>query len=111
MTILEEMCADKKEERARKADMNEKKYLLEKEMLEIEKRKADLEELREEEKIMRMETSGMPSHLQEYYYHRQMEILEKKIKIECFAILLFYFPLNCCMFSCNFIINIIYLIY
>ncbi|ESR49634.1 hypothetical protein CICLE_v10033751mg [Citrus x clementina] len=80
VTILEEMCADKKEERARKADMNEKKYLLEKEMVEIEKRKANLEELREEEKIMRMETSGMLSHLQEYYYHRQMEILEKKIK-------------------------------
>ncbi|ESR60742.1 NAM-associated domain-containing protein [Citrus sinensis] len=78
VTILEEMRADKKEERARKTYMNEKKYLLEKEMVEIEKRKADLEELREEEKIMRMETSGMPSHLQKYYYHRQMEILEKK---------------------------------
>ncbi|KAK3212346.1 hypothetical protein Dsin_017052 [Dipteronia sinensis] len=55
--FLEDMRADKKEEKIRKADIAEKKYLLEKEMVEIEKRKIDLEQLREEEKIIQIDTN------------------------------------------------------
>ncbi|KAK2645882.1 hypothetical protein Ddye_021077 [Dipteronia dyeriana] len=75
--ILEDMYTDKKEEKIRKVDIVKKKYLSE--MVEIEKRKIDLEHLREEDKIIQMDINGMPPHLQQYYYHRQMEIIEKRV--------------------------------
>ncbi|XP_028054596.1 glutathione S-transferase T3-like [Camellia sinensis] len=62
-----------------KIDNEKKRTQTEQEKVDNEKEKIRMEQLKEEERIMSIDTSGLPSLQAEYLHRRQMEILQKKI--------------------------------
>ena len=76
LTIMQE---EKKVANEKKFDMMEKCYLQEQQRLLQEKEKMKMEQMKEEDRIMSMDTSCMPQLQAEYYQRRQMEILGKKM--------------------------------
>ena len=62
----------------KKIEMLEKCYSQEQERLVQEQEKMQMEQLKEEERIMSMDTSGMPPLQAEYFQRRQMEILQQR---------------------------------
>ena len=83
LTIMQE---EKKVANEKKFDMMEKCYLQEQQRLLHEeqrllqeKEKMKMEQMKEEDRIMSMDTSCMPQLQAEYYQRRQMEILGKKM--------------------------------
>ncbi|KAI8545972.1 hypothetical protein RHMOL_Rhmol07G0079200 [Rhododendron molle] len=68
---------DEQKTNEKKMDKFEKTYLQEQERLALEQQRLTLEQLKEEERIMLMDTTGMPPHQAEYFRRRQMKILGK----------------------------------
>ena len=86
INLLAIMQEEKKVANGKKFEMMEKYYLQEQERLlheeqrlQQEKEKMKMEQMKEEDQIMSMDTSCMPQLQAEYYQHRQMEILGKKM--------------------------------
>ncbi|KAH7688505.1 Glutathione transferase protein [Dioscorea alata] len=79
LQLLAEMKEEKKVVNEKKFEMMEKCYLQEQQRLMQEKEKMQIEQLKEEDRIMSMDLGGMSSVQTEYYRRRQMEILEKKM--------------------------------
>lgn len=71
--LLIDMKEERKKGTEKKLEMLEKSYI-------IHVEKAELEKLKEEERIMMMDTSGMSLMQQEYYYQHRMEIIESRRK-------------------------------
>ncbi|KAF5933404.1 hypothetical protein HYC85_029575 [Camellia sinensis] len=93
LILLEDLKEDRKKMNDKKIEMYERSYLQEQEKIDnvkkrtqTEQEKVDnekeqirMEQLKEEERIMSIDTSGLPSLQAEYLHRRQMEILQKKI--------------------------------
>ncbi|KAI8011813.1 Transcription factor RF2b [Camellia lanceoleosa] len=93
LILLEDLKEDRKKMNDKKIEMYERSYLQEQEkidnekkMTQMEQEKVDnekerirMEQLKEEERIMSIDTSGLPSLQAEYLHRRQTEILQKKI--------------------------------
>ncbi|GMP25665.1 hypothetical protein CsSME_00002423 [Camellia sinensis var. sinensis] len=71
MEILEQACLQEQEQ-------NHIKHEIEQKRLCIEQEKLQMERLKEEERIIMMDTSGLSPMQKEYYHYRQMEILESR---------------------------------
>ncbi|CAL5323674.1 unnamed protein product [Camellia sinensis] len=92
LILLEDLKEDRKKMNDKKIEMYERSYLQEQEKIDNEKKrmqteqekvdnekeKIRMEQLKEEERIMSIDTSGLPSLQAEYLHRRQMEILQKK---------------------------------
>ncbi|KAH7857948.1 hypothetical protein Vadar_018230 [Vaccinium darrowii] len=78
VVVLNAMQEERKITSEKKLQMLDKSYALQVEKNRIEGDKVRLEQLKEEEKIMTMNTIGMTPMLQEYYHQRQTEILESR---------------------------------
>ncbi|KAH7855716.1 hypothetical protein Vadar_028031 [Vaccinium darrowii] len=72
--LLNAIHEQRKSTSEKKLEMLEKSYG-------IQAEKTRLEQLKEEERIMTMNTTGMTPMLQEYYHQRQTEILVEETKI------------------------------
>ncbi|XP_028054603.1 glutathione S-transferase T3-like [Camellia sinensis] len=93
LILLEDLKEDRKKMNDKKIEMYERSYLQEQEKIDNEKKRTQteqekvdnekekirMEQLKEEERIMSIDTSGLPSLQAEYLHRRQMEILQKKI--------------------------------
>ena len=86
INLLAIMQEEKKVANEKKFEMMEKCYLQEQQRLLHEeqrllqeKEKMKMEQMKEEDRIMSMDTSCMPQLQAEYYQRRQMEILGKKM--------------------------------
>ena len=79
INLLAIMQEEKKVANEKKFEMMEKCYLQEQQRLLQEKEKMKMEQMKEEDRIMSMDTSCMPQLQAEYYQRRQMEILGKKM--------------------------------
>ncbi|CAL5402850.1 unnamed protein product [Camellia sinensis] len=93
LILLEDLKEDRKKMNDKKIEMYERSYLQEQEKIDNEKKRTQteqekvdnekekirMEQLKEEERIMSIDTSGLPSLQAEYLHRRQMEILHKKI--------------------------------
>ncbi|GFY92293.1 hypothetical protein Acr_08g0006890 [Actinidia rufa] len=75
--LLHDLKEEETKMNEKKMEMYEKTYLQEQERLALEQQKLALTQLKEEERIMLMDTSGMPDHQAEYYRRRQMKIIGK----------------------------------
>ncbi|KAH7863131.1 hypothetical protein Vadar_013723 [Vaccinium darrowii] len=75
--LLHNLKEDEQKTNEKKMEIYEKTYLQEQERLALEQQRLTLNQLKEEERIMLMDLSGMPPHQAEYYRHRQMKILGK----------------------------------
>ncbi|XP_050236331.1 glutathione S-transferase T3-like [Mercurialis annua] len=78
MNILQEMREEKKQFNEKKLDIFEKVYVQGQERLLYEKEKMRLEQLKEDERIMGIDTTGMPEMLANFYIRCQSEIIERK---------------------------------
>ncbi|KAI8011378.1 hypothetical protein LOK49_LG06G01328 [Camellia lanceoleosa] len=93
LILLEDLKEDRKKMNDKKIEMYERLYLQEQEKIDNEKKRTQteqekvdnekekirMEQLKEEEQIMLIDTSGLPSLQAEYLHRRQTEILQKKI--------------------------------
>ncbi|KAI7992151.1 hypothetical protein LOK49_LG12G01090 [Camellia lanceoleosa] len=93
LILLEDLKEDRKKMNDKKIEMYERSYLQEQEKIDNEKKRTQMEQekvdnekerirmeqLKEEERIMSIDTSGLPSLQAEYLHRRQTEILQKKI--------------------------------
>ncbi|GMP48337.1 hypothetical protein CsSME_00015723 [Camellia sinensis var. sinensis] len=79
LILLEDLKEDRKKMNDKKIEMYERSYLQEQEKIDNEKKRTQTEQEKEEERIMSIDTSGLPSLQAEYLHRRQMEILQKKI--------------------------------
>ena len=79
INLLAIMQEEKKVANEKKFEIMEKCYLQEHQRLLQEKEKMKMEHMKEEDRIMSMDTSCMPQLQVEYYQRRQMEILRKKM--------------------------------
>ncbi|XP_028073585.1 glutathione S-transferase T3-like [Camellia sinensis] len=93
LILLEDLKEDRKKMNDKKIEMYERSYLQEQEKIDNEKKRTQteqekvdnekekirMEQLKEEERIMSIDTSGLPSLQAECLHRRQMEILQKKI--------------------------------
>ncbi|KAF7113705.1 hypothetical protein RHSIM_RhsimUnG0111600 [Rhododendron simsii] len=75
--LIHDSKEDEQKTNEKKMDKFEKTYLQEQERLALEQQRLTLEQLKEEERIMLMDTTGMPPHQAEYFRRRQMKILGK----------------------------------
>ncbi|KAH7863026.1 hypothetical protein Vadar_012331 [Vaccinium darrowii] len=76
--LLNVIHEERKSTSEKKLGMLEKSYGIQAERTRIEAEKTRSEQLKEEERIMTMNTTGMTPMLQEYYHQRQIEILESR---------------------------------
>ena len=60
--------------------MFEKAYAQQQERFAYEQEKLQLEQMKEDERIMMIDTSGMPKMLADFYIQRQMDIVAKRSK-------------------------------
>ncbi|KAK1308567.1 hypothetical protein QJS10_CPA09g00596 [Acorus calamus] len=81
-TVLEEKREEKKQMNEKKLEMYQKTYMQEQEMLAHQEEKFRFKQIQEDERIMMIDTSGMPPMQAEYYHRRQMEILGRERRVE-----------------------------
>ncbi|XP_075633077.1 uncharacterized protein LOC142605542 isoform X3 [Castanea sativa] len=74
----EQDCIKQEQEQEQKRICIEKEQVQEQERLHITQEKLRMEQLKEEERIIMMDTSSLSQIQQEYYHQRQMEILESR---------------------------------
>ena len=79
VNLLAEMKEEKKVMNEKKFEMFEKCYLQEQQRLLQEKERMQMEQVKEVERIISMDTSCMPPLQSEYYQRCQMEIMGKKM--------------------------------
>ncbi|CAI9785223.1 unnamed protein product [Fraxinus pennsylvanica] len=78
VTLLQAMREEKKQFNEKKIEMFERQYAQEQERLAYEQEKLRLEQMKEDERIMMIDTTGMPQMLADFYMQRQKEILAKR---------------------------------
>ncbi|CAL5414910.1 unnamed protein product [Camellia sinensis] len=97
MEILEKACLQEQEHNRINQELEQERIRIMKEEIQerfrIKQEKIRAEQLKEDERIIMMDTNGLTPMQQQYYLHRQMEILEsqrstKYIKINAGQILL-----------------------
>ncbi|XP_028091236.1 glutathione S-transferase T2-like [Camellia sinensis] len=93
LILLEDLKEDRKKMNDKKIEIYERSYLQEQEKIDNEKKRTQteqekvdnekekmrIEQLKEEERIMSIDTSGLPPLQAKYVHCRQMEILQKTI--------------------------------
>ncbi|XP_050229508.1 glutathione S-transferase T3-like [Mercurialis annua] len=80
INILQEMREEKKQFNEKKLDLFEKVYVQGQERLIYEQEKLRLEQLKEEERIMTIDTTGMSEVVANFYVRCQSEIIERKFR-------------------------------
>ncbi|XP_050208302.1 glutathione S-transferase T3-like [Mercurialis annua] len=78
INILQEIREEKKQFNEKKLDLFEKVYVQGQERLAYEQEKLRLEQLKEDERIMAIDTTGMSEVLTSFYVRCQSEIIERK---------------------------------
>ncbi|KAA8530272.1 hypothetical protein F0562_004981 [Nyssa sinensis] len=80
--LIEETKVEKKEMNDKKMDFIERRYVQELERLSIQQMQLRMEQEKDEERIMSLDTTGMLPLQAEYYKLRQKEILDKRSGFE-----------------------------
>ncbi|CAL5353034.1 unnamed protein product [Camellia sinensis] len=82
MEILEKACLQEQEQNRINQELEQERIRIMKEEIQerfrIKQEKIRAEQLKEEERIIMMDTNGLSPMQQQYYLHRQMEILESQ---------------------------------
>ena len=79
MMLFQEYREEKREMDRNKIELYEKTYDQEQERIVLEKEKFWLKTQKEEERIMSIDTTNMPTLQAEYYTNLQMEIIAKRV--------------------------------
>ncbi|KAJ0097907.1 hypothetical protein Patl1_27908 [Pistacia atlantica] len=80
VNLLQEMRGEKRQFNEKKLELFEKAYIQGQERLAYEQEKLQLEQMKEDERIMAIGPTGMPQMLTNFYIQRQKEISERRSK-------------------------------
>ncbi|XP_031259110.1 glutathione S-transferase T2-like [Pistacia vera] len=80
VNLLQEMRDEKRQFNEKKLELFEKAYIQGQERLAYEQEKLQLEQMKEDERIMAIDPAGMPQMLANFYIQRQKEISERRSK-------------------------------
>ena len=78
--LLQEMREEKRQFNKKKLQLFEKAYVQGQERLAFEQEKLQLEQMKEDERIMAIDTTRMPQMLANFYIQCQEEIIERRSK-------------------------------
>ena len=76
--IMNEIKEDKRKIIEKKMEILDKVYLQEQEKIRIKQEKLEVEQFKEDKRIIMMDLSGLSKMQQEFYHARQTKILEKR---------------------------------